>query len=126
MVFGLLLFAGGFVVYTFILGNIDGKPPLEINRLPAKGPPDSPPISDGSEIPLPPDVVLKKAFGPLAKELQRPLRLWLPDKGVVFAASQFDIDKTDGRVRLAPFSAAIFHKSKTPGAFPEISTITCD
>jgi hypothetical protein len=122
MVFGLLLFVSGFVVYTFVLGNIDGLPPLEESKLPGVGPP--PPPGRGTE--MVPDEKLKIAFGPLCKELQRPLRLWLPEKGVAFAAGQFDIDKTDGRVRLAPFSAAIFHKSKVPGEYPEISTISCD
>ena len=54
------------------------------------------------------------------------MRLWLPDKRLRLAFGDFKIDSNDGRVRLAPFSAAIFHKSKVPGAYPEISTITCD
>ena len=69
---------------------------------------------------------LEMAFGIGREELQRPLKLWLPEKGVLLAAGEFSIDDKDGRVRLQPFSAALFHKNKVPGGYPEISTIQCE
>ncbi len=118
LLLSLLSALSSFTVYALILGIIDGVQPLPLDYLPQIGelPPPPDPISD---------VKLKVGFGPACKELQRPLRLWLPDRGIVFAAGAFEIEKS-GKVHLSPFSAAFYHKSKKPGAFPEISTIRCD
>jgi len=101
---------------------IDGIQPLPLEYMP----PDGPPVWTGSETdPSIYDKKLVESFGPVCMELQRPLRLWLPDKGIVFATGEFSIDK-DGRVRLSPFSAALYHKNQTPSKVPEISTVRCD
>lgn len=117
----LLISLGSYSVYAVFLGLIDGVQPLGAEKLPGpdgtRRPPSEPLV----------DLKLKQGFNANCKELQRPLRLWLPDKQIAFAAGDFTIDaKADGKVRLAPFSAAFFHKSKTPGGYPEISTIRCD
>src|SRR2546423_296392 len=110
----------GYATYALFLGNIDALPPLPEDML-AKVI-DGPPIIEKTN---PVDQKLQESFGASCKELQRPLRLWLPDKQVVFAAGEFNIEP-DGRVKLAPFSAGIYHKKRAPGDFPEISTLRCD
>ncbi len=112
----------GYAAYASFLGNIDALPPLPGPMWPT--PPG--PIIKGPGDELPPvDRMLEQSFGGSCKELQRPLRLWLPDRGAAFAAGEFGIEP-NGRVRLSPFSAAIYHKRKLPGDFPEISTLRCD
>ena len=120
---GLLLALSNYAVYALFLGGIDGLAPLPIEFLP-----DPNTMKPGIDRPIvgEQDIRLEQAFGAGREELRRPLKLWLPDKGIVFAAGEFKIDPKDGRVRLAPFSAAMYHKSTPPGAFPEISTIRCE
>jgi hypothetical protein len=124
LVVGLVVTLCSFATYTLYLGAIDGVQPIGPEKLPREGPED-PDIWNPEDQNLV-DQKLTMAFGPSCKELQRPLRLWLPDKGIAFAAGEFFIEKSDGKVRLSPFSAAFYHKSKVPGAYPEISTIRCD
>jgi hypothetical protein len=120
LVIGLVVTLCSFATYTLFLGVIDGLPPLPWEYLPDDGGITSPPPPKFET-----DARLEMAFGPNCQELQRPLRLWLPAKGIAFATGEFRIDE-GGKVRLAPFSAALYHKSKTPGAYPQISTIVCD
>ncbi len=126
----LILFAGltaclvSYVLYANFLGNIDGLPPLPPNMLPAEGIqtvslPTGEPRTDA-------DARLEKAFGAGCEEMRRPLRIWLDDKGIAFAAGEFSIDKKNGSIRLAPFSMALFHKGTARGEHPEISSIKCD
>ena len=124
----LILFAGltacvvAFALYSLFLGNIDGLPPLPPHMLPDDGP-------HGPMPPTPPpdaDARLELAYGKGCEEIRRPLRIWLPDKGVVFSAGEFSIDKKHGSIRLAPFSVAMYHKGTPRGAHPEITTIKCD
>ncbi|MSQ95014.1 MAG: hypothetical protein EXR98_10730 [Gemmataceae bacterium] len=121
-VVGFVVCLSGFTIYALALGNIDGLRALPIEYLSDPNARNQDPVSPP---PGGPDQRLEQAFGVGCKQMQRPLRLWLPDKGVVFSAGDFQLDK-DGRVRLAPFSAALYHKSKIPGEFPEISAIDCD
>jgi hypothetical protein len=122
----LILMAGvvtclvAFTVYATFLGGIDGVEPLPIGKLPQPQGPDDPAPEPET------DRRLGIAFGAGCKELNWPLKLFVPEKDVAFAAGECTVEKSDGRVRLAPFSAAFFHKSKTPGAYPEISTIRAD
>lgn len=118
---GLAVHLAGYATYAVFLGNIDALPPLPEHYAfvaSEKGPQKAPPRN-------PVDEKLEQSFGSGCKELQRPLRLWLPDRGAAFAAGEFNIE-SDGRVKLAPFSAAIYHKRKLPGDFPEITTLRCD
>ncbi|MBI1833011.1 MAG: hypothetical protein HYR84_16345, partial [Planctomycetes bacterium] len=108
-----------FTVYAIVLGGIDGVQPLPMSFLPVRASGEE----DWKPTPGQTDIRLRLAFGPGCAELRRPLRLFVPDRGIAFAAGECTIDKAAGKVRLAPFSAAVFHKSKGPGAYPEISTI---
>src|ERR1043165_3677721 len=126
MIGGVLASVATFSIYALFLGGIDGLPPFPIEYLPAVDDPKGP----GNLNDKPPaDRDLELAYGAGCEELRRPYRLWLPEKGIALAAGQFDIEQADGRagqVRLAPFSVALFHKRKVPGAYTEISTIKCD
>ncbi len=121
---GLVLSMTGYLIYAFFLGGIDGLPLLSEDYLPIYvngGIPPLPAPSDG-EI----DKKLKQAFGTECEEWRRPLLLNLTSKGILLAANQCDIE-TDGRVKLYPFSAALFPKNNRPDApFPEINTVQCE
>ena len=119
LIAGIVATLASYGVYAIFLGTIDGMRPLPSDYLPSN-------ISEPQKTPEPLiDAKLSQSFGANCKELHWPLRLWLADKGIAFASGDFSIEK-DGKVKLAPFSAALYHKSKGPGAFPEISTIRCD
>lgn len=67
---------------------------------------------------------LEQAFGEYARESKRPIRIWLADKRLLLALGEIAVQK-DGRVRIAPFSAAFFKEEK-PGAEPDIFSVRCD
>src|SRR5450432_3476128 len=99
---GLLITLSGYAAYALFLGGIDGMAPLPLawgKPEEGIGPVDDPPPPTGDA-----GRRLETAFGPNCEEKLRPLQLWLPDKGILFAAGDFQIIKADGRVRLAPFS----------------------
>src|SRR5262249_22889335 len=56
----------------------------------------------------------------------RMFKLELQSKGWGISANKFDIEKSDGRVKLTPFSAYVFPKSRNNAKFPEIDTVRCD
>jgi hypothetical protein len=124
----LLLTGGGFlfvslyVFYAFFLGGIDGLPPLPEACLPdpTHKPPDTPP-------PPPPinptEKKLRLAFGDECEEARRDIKIEMKAKGLVLSCNEFKIED-DGRVRLTPFSIAVF-KDKGDGSFPEINTVRC-
>lgn len=109
-----------FAVYALFLGHINAMAILPFDMRPTVGPPPDESVGVSTV-----DQKLMQAFGSNCGEKQLPLRLWLADKGIAFAAGDFTIEK-DGKVKMAPLSVALFHKNKTPGPFPEISTIKCD
>ncbi len=115
-----LLFLAGYAVYSYFLGGLDNLPPLPPEMLPRA---DIQPGLDttGGEI----ELKLQQAFGPGCEELRRPMTLLLRDKGMVLAAGQVDPKEPDGRVKMYPFSVAIFPKGKIEG-FPEINTVQCE
>jgi hypothetical protein len=118
LVIGLCVCVCSYAVYAFFFGIIDGMPALPVDMLAKDGPPITP---------LPPvtDQKLELAFGINCEEVRRPLKLWMPDKGIAFAFGEFTVEQKDGLVRLAPFSAALFHKGTNPNEHPEISIIKC-
>jgi hypothetical protein len=124
LMISLAMHVAGYATYAMFLGNIDALPPLPIDYLPKPRIPGDPTCGISNNVPEV-DRRLQQSFGANCKELQHPLRLWLPDRGAAFAAGEFNIEP-NGRVKLAPFSAAIYHKKKLPGDFPEISTLRCD
>ena len=123
MLGGLTLFLAGYAVYAHFLGGIDGLPVLPEKYLVTKeGSDEIAPLDQrGDE-----NDKWKWAFGNESIEAKREIKLDLRSKNMLLAAKVFDIDKDDGRVVLAPFSAALFGKNKGDGAFPEINTIQSD
>jgi hypothetical protein len=72
------------------------------------------------------DGLIEKAFGAGCKELQRPLRLWIPARRLLLAAGEFNITK-EGQIRLAPFSAMLFDDNIAIETIRgESAVITCD
>jgi hypothetical protein len=80
--------------------------------------------TDGEKTPHPVDRKLQQAFGEKCPEVQWPLRLWLPQKGIAFAASDFSIQKD--RVCFEHFSVAFFEDNKNAGEQPHIVSVRCD
>jgi hypothetical protein len=117
LVAGLCLFATGYAIYSYFLGGIDGLPPLPPELQPQVGYVDVPGTATHEA-----DRRLELAFGPGCEEMRRPLRLLLRDKGVVLSTGEVKTDEPDGRIKLSPFSAAMFPKNKGEG-FPEINTV---
>ena len=121
LIAGLFLFLTGFFVYDFFLGQFDNLPQLDAKYYPdAKDPLVGPPRVGGANE-MTADKMLEKAFGSNSPELSWTHRLVLRDKRIALAAGHFEI-MPDGRVKLAPFSVAMFSK-QTDNGFPEINTI---
>jgi hypothetical protein len=123
----ILLLAGGgalflalFICYVQILGGIDGLPPLP----PEYGPVAIVEINYGPEKPNRTDGKLVMAFGAECPELQRAMKIEAELRGLVLACDEFKIED-DGRVKLTPFSAAVF-KERGEDSYPEINTIRSD
>jgi hypothetical protein len=114
---GVVLFLAGYVVYAFALGGIDGLPPLPDAYLPSR-------TAAGWTNPTienPRDRKLIQAFGAGCPELNWPYKIDASQRGLVLAFEDYTIEK-DGRVRLRPFSIALF-KDKGKGEYPEINTV---
>src|SRR5262245_7390422 len=122
MIAGTFLFLAGFAVYDYFLGGYDGLPPL---------PEDCLPIADG--LPFAPmdqtdpekQRKMKIAFDVGSEEAQRKLILDSTTRNMLLAIDQFDIED-DGRVKLSPFSVALFPKKKGEAGYPEVNTIQCE
>ncbi|MCS7044747.1 MAG: hypothetical protein NZO58_00170 [Gemmataceae bacterium] len=116
---GTLLCLAGFVVYDFYLGGYDGLPPLPERYAPGERVVvELSPVDDEES-------KMNLAFGKESEEASRPYKLDIGSKGVLIAVRDFEIEK-DGRVKLSPFSAALFPKKKADyGPFPEITTVQC-
>jgi hypothetical protein len=119
---GLTLFLSVYVVYAYFLGGIDGLPILSAEFLPGEITEDCRKGDEEGQT----ERKLKLAFGNECPELSMPIKLNLPSKGLLLAASQFEIIETDGRVKLSPFSAALFPKNSGDTGIPEINTVQCE
>jgi lipopolysaccharide export system protein LptA len=120
---GLSVFLGGYSVYAYFLGGIDGLPELpEIWRPEQCGKTSDDDLVIGNRGGKA-DENLSKAFGPDCPELQWAIKLDLPSRGWVFASKY--MEPVDGRVKLWPLSVCIFPKEPTDG-FPEINTLQCE
>jgi len=116
---GFVLFGALFVVYSFVLGSYDGLPILPEKYLPS--PDREPPVTP------PPGTTEKKillAWGAECEEMKRETILDLSSKGLLISAGKFEID--NGRVKLTPFSAALFPKGRRDDKHPEINTVKCE
>ncbi len=121
----LIAFAGfvsAYVVYAQLLGlgAIDGLPPLPADFGPCVYTDPLPPRPENVA-----DQRLRQAFGEECPELKRALKLEVRKRGAVVAADYFTI-LDDGRVKVQPFSVAMFGKTQNPGQPPEINTIRSD
>jgi hypothetical protein len=121
LVLGFALFVTGYFSYAFVLGGIDGLPPLP-DGYGQRVDPDTVII-----VPPPPKVEerLRQAFGLECQESKRPIKLELPRNNMVLASESAIFDK-DGRLVLTPFSVAVFGKPKNDGKEVEINTIRAD
>ena len=115
---GFGLFAVLFAVYSFALGRYDGLPALPEKYLRRKTASPSAAAVDATA------KKLIEAFGPDCEEW-RHILLYLKTKGFLVSAEKFDIEP-DGRVKLSPFSAAVFPKGAGRDKHPEINTVKCD
>lgn len=123
LVFGLVAFGTAYVVYAHFLGRVDGLPPLPAQfEAKVDGENEAPPPGRS---PILVDKKLQMAFGEDCEETRRTIKLEVRAKGVVLAADEFGIEP-DGRVKLKPFSIALFSKPKKPGGQPEINTVRSD
>jgi len=118
---GFVMFSTAYFCYAHFLGGIDGLPPLPSDYLP---------ISFGLPRPLPPprplnsaDSKLRMAFGDECPEVRdRKIKLELSKSGMVLATQDATPEK-DGRLRLVPFSLAVFSKDTGDKTHPEITTV---
>jgi lipopolysaccharide export system protein LptA len=120
LVLGLIVFISAYAVYAYFLGGIDGLAALPEDLWPPTGP-----VQEIEPIPArenEADRRLRLAFGEAQPELDRTIKLEVRAHGLVLAADQLTIE-SDGRVKLNPFSLAIFAKDGGDGKFPEINTI---
>ncbi|MCS6850945.1 MAG: hypothetical protein NZ700_07215 [Gemmataceae bacterium] len=121
---GVIVFGSGYVVYAFFLGSVDGLPQLPeefVHRAEPTEPLSTPTVRPETLA----DQRLRQAFGEECQELKRTIKLEVRAKGVVVAFDQFDCEP-DGRVKLAPFSLAVFSKPRGDGGPPEIHSIRSD
>jgi lipopolysaccharide export system protein LptA len=122
LVLGFLVFSFLYGIYAHFLGGVDGLPPLPADGLPIVGDIDPPlPPQHDTELMR----KLKMAFGEDCAELKRKIRLEMRARGIALAADNFSIEP-DGRVKLWPFSIALFGKDHVEGQFPEINTVQSD
>jgi hypothetical protein len=118
--FALLLVT--YLTYSRFLGGIDGLPPLPEAFLP----PDN--ADSDRSLKRPTALVderLAQAFGIGCNELNWPIRIEVPSKGMVLATQSFKIENDGWKMVLEPFSVALFSKKPVPGQYPEINTLRC-
>lgn len=124
LVAGFAIFLGGYTVYASFLGGIDGLPPLPQDYWPPKVPnPPPPPLSRIIDSGV--DRKLRLAFGQECPQCNRTIKVEVKLRGLALAANRLDIEQ-DGRVKLTPFSIALFSKERNDQTFPEINTVDAD
>jgi hypothetical protein len=119
---GFVLFFTAYIVYSHFLGGIDG-----LSQLPEKYEPsvdESGPVEPQPRAEMIADTKLRLAFGENCKEVKRKNRLELQKGAMVLSIEDFEVLKDgSGKVKLTPFSLAIFGKEKGDGKPPEINTV---
>ena len=119
---GIAAFGAAFLLYNSFLGWIDGLPALPERYLQVA---HGEMLPDEAARPEPKIVrMLRQAYGENCREAKYPIKLSVQVQGLLMATVQVDFE--EGRVRLAPFSLAIFGKNNPDTAYPEINTIHCD
>jgi len=119
---GFALFVTGYFSYAFVLGGIDGLPPLPEGYGKLDGPLPPLPRFDPPKV----ERLLRQAFGLECQESKRPIKLELARNNMVLASESARFTETDGRLVLEPFSVAVFGKPKNDGKDVEINTIRAD
>src|SRR5579859_654937 len=123
LVLGFVACAATFGVYYRFLGWIDGLPTLPekylattaISVLPGESLPDEPIIKRR----------IRQAFGERCAELGYTIKSVVQSQEILLATDRVEIEP-DGRLKLTPFSLAIFGKPRPETGFPEINTVHCD
>ena len=123
----IVVFVGAYIGSSYVLGGIDGLPPLPDRYKPV--------AEDGVASPhAPPHELsankkLRIAFGEGAPEVKsRKFKLEIEPRGLVLAAQEVTIEP-DGKAKLVPFSVAVFSKDKgekKANSYPEITTVQAD
>ncbi|MCS7167985.1 MAG: hypothetical protein RMI91_12255 [Gemmatales bacterium] len=98
-------------VYVFFLGGYDGFAPLPAEFWPRSG--EALPASPRDQVAWEPPVVrkLRQAFGPLAKEAERPILIESVQHGLLLAAQKVFLSQ-EGKLELEQASLAIFGKKR--------------
>ncbi len=123
----MIFFGSAYAGSSYLMGSIDGLPPLPDRYKPIDGL-DSvvfPVVQRGFGA----DTKLRQAFGEGSPEVKsRKFKLEVEPKGIVLAAQEVTIEP-DGRAKLVPFSVAVFSKEKgdkPANTYPEITTIQAE
>jgi hypothetical protein len=123
LVVGFALFFLTYEVYAHFLGGIDGLPALPRAYWPSNE--ALAPINEIRPAGNLADQKLRLAFGEDCDEVKkRTIKLIVSTKGLVLATDEVKV-QPDGRVKLTPFSIAIFGKDRGDYSFPEITTVRC-
>ncbi|MCI0460264.1 MAG: LptA/OstA family protein [Gemmataceae bacterium] len=125
LVVGFALFFSAYQIYAHFLGSIDGLPPLPAEYGPPVAGVPHPPLRPPPERVNEADRMLRLAFGDDCPESKRTIKLETRAKGLVLAADIVQF-MDDGRVKLIPFSLALFGKETGPDKIPEITTVRSD
>src|SRR5260370_580803 len=122
LVFGFVACAAIFGVYYRFLGWIDGLPTLpekyrasSVQTIRPDLPPDEPIMLRR----------IKQAFGERCPELGYTIKLTVQSQEILLVTDQVEI-QPDGRIKLTPFSLAIFGNKRLDNGFPEINVVHCD
>ncbi len=124
MLAGLAVCLALYQVYLFFLGGYDGLTPLPAEYWPGQKT-DFPLVRDTPN-PEPPVVrKLRLAFGPQAKEADRPILIESVQHGLVLAAQKAFLNP-QGKLELEQVALAFFGKKKSESAQPDIATLQGD
>ena len=115
------IFVSAYAGSSYLLGSIDGLPPLPERFKPIAGEPGNHTYPAQPEFSA--NRKLRLAFGDNSAEVKsRKFKLEVEQRGLVLAAQDVTIEP-DGRAKLKPFSVAIFGKDKGDGQYPDITIV---
>ena len=114
------VFVTVYVGFAYFLGGIDGLVPLPARFAPL--PDDGTEIAATERPETSADRKLRQAFGEDSPEGKCRVKLEIEARGLVLAAQENEV-LPDGRLKLWPFSVAVFSEKKAQTSFPEITTV---
>lgn len=128
----IILLVGWFVFFiaaymgsSFLLGGIDGLPPLP-DRLKPVGSEKEGGLVYPNQPEFSADKKLRIAFGPYNQAIKScKFKLEVEPRGLVLASEDVTIEhgEREGQAKLKPFNVAVFSKDKGDGKYPEITTV---